>query len=338
MKFIRNMSVTAKLALHIGIGCAFGGVLLWLALRGVSIENLASAFASMSVTWTLAAVAFYFLELSIRSIRWWLIMRQVANLRLVEVGTALLIGYAVNALLPARIGEQFRADYCGRQYGVSRTTVIGTIIIERFADGLSVLMLLAIGSFALRGSDSINLVHSLLGAGIVVFLFVGAAIAVLGSRRVAAQLLRYFAPFSFLTRRFELLSESLRSVRSRQTIIVFLITIAVWFADGLALWALLQACGVQLGPLEICLVMGVVSLSTLLPSPPGFLGTMQYAFVLSLSFFGYSSLQGLMAATGNQVFLLGSMIVTGLLLLGVSHTKRVASDMQLAVERKQANH
>src|SRR4051794_39818318 len=155
-----NMPAPVKLGLQIGVGFVVGGVLLWLALRGINSESLASAFTSMSLQWTLAAVAFYYMELGIRSIRWWLIVRQVADLRLSQVAIALLVGYAVNAILPARIGELFRADYCGRQYGVSRTKIIGTIVIERFADGVFVLLILAIGSFALHGSASVGLVYS----------------------------------------------------------------------------------------------------------------------------------------------------------------------------------
>lgn len=334
---IAKRSVPLRVALHIGIGCVFGCVLFWLALRGISIDSLAHAFASISPRWAAAATALYFLALSLRSIRWWLILRQVTNLRLVEVGAALLVGYAVNALLPARMGELFRADYCGRQYGVSRTKVMGTIMIERFADGVVVLVLLAFGILGLRGDAPVILVDSLLAGGIAIFVLLGVAIYLLGSRRVSAQVFKYAVRFPFITRRFEMLTESLRSIRSRQTIGVFLASIIVWFADGAALWAMLQACGVKLGLLEMCLVTGVVSLSTLLPSPPGFLGTMQYAFVLSLSLFGYSALQGMTAATGNQVFLLGSMVVVGLLVLAVSYTRRVASDIRLGTEASQAS-
>jgi hypothetical protein len=45
------------------------------------------------------------------------------------------------------------------------------------------------------------------------------------------------------------------------------------------------------------LVVGVVSLSTLLPSPPGFLGTLQFAFAITVSMFRYFWSQGITAAT-----------------------------------------
>jgi hypothetical protein len=90
---------------------------------------------------------------------------------------------------------------------------------------------------------------------------------------------------------------------------------------------LLRACGVQLGVQEMCLVTGIVGLSTLLLSPPGS-GNAALRIRTLAFLFGYSSLQGLTAATGNQVFLLGSMTVTGLLVFMVS-SWRVASGMRL---------
>ena len=77
------------------------------------------------------------------------------------------------------------------------------------------------------------------------------------------------------------------------------------------------------------LVIGVVSLSTLLPSPPGFLGTMQFAFAIAVSTFGYSWSQGIAAATVSQVFLLGSMVAVGLALLLAAYSSRVYRDAKL---------
>ena len=77
------------------------------------------------------------------------------------------------------------------------------------------------------------------------------------------------------------------------------------------------------------LVIGVVSLSTLLPSPPGFLGTLQFAFAIAVSTFGYSWSQGIAAATVTQVFLLGSLVAIGLALLLAAYSSRVYRDAKL---------
>ncbi len=62
-----------------------------------------------------------------------------------QAAVALVVGCAVNSLLPARLGELFRADFCKRQYGVKRSLVLGTIAIERLMDGIFVVTALVIG-------------------------------------------------------------------------------------------------------------------------------------------------------------------------------------------------
>src|SRR4029077_3917656 len=51
-----------------------------------------------------------------------------------KVFNGLLVGYAANYVLPARLGELVRADFLGRRYAVPRLSVIGTIVVERLFD------------------------------------------------------------------------------------------------------------------------------------------------------------------------------------------------------------
>ena len=312
--------------LRIAVGVAVGVLLLWLAFKGVTWSEVSDVLRSLSYKWIAAGIALYYLALATRAFRWWLILKQIVGLTLRQVSVALLVGYAVNALLPARLGELFRADFCRRQYDVSRTKVLGSIMIERFTDGVTVLVALAIGIAAI-GTDSERtpVVASLISAGSIVFAVLGVALYVLGSG-VAERLTRRIPA---LSTRFGALAESLATVRSQRMIGILAVSIVVWILDGAAIWGVLAACGVRLDVLAMCLVIGVVSLSTLLPSPPGFLGTMQFAFAIAVSTFGYSWSQGIAAATVSQVFLLGSMVAVGLALLLAAYSSRVYRDAKL---------
>jgi uncharacterized protein (TIRG00374 family) len=319
----------AKAALQIGLGIAVGAVLLWLAFRSVDIDEVSRVFGAISRDWVVAAMTLYFCALFIRTIRWWLILRDAVPLRIRQVAAALLAGYAVNALLPARLGELFRADFCRRQYGASRTVVLGTIMVERFTDGIIVLCALVVGIAAVKtDSGSLTILRFLLGSGIVVFGALGAVLLMLGSRRVAGFVTGVLERYPFLTARFGALSESMKLVKSRRMFAILSTSILIWLADGGALWCILQACGVSLDVFGMCLVIGVVSLSTLLPSPPGFLGTMQFAFVLTVTILGHASAQGLAAALANQIFLLGSMVAVGLTVLLVSYSRRLTASVR----------
>jgi hypothetical protein len=78
------------------------------------------------------------------------------------------------------------------------------------------------------------------------------------------------------------------------------------------LWSVLKAVDISLGWQEMLSVVGVASLSTLIPSAPGFVGTYQYAYAFTVSLFGYEPARGVAAATAVQIFLLGSVTLVGL--------------------------
>jgi hypothetical protein len=62
---------------------------------------------------------------------------------LVNLFAAIMIGYGVNLVVP-RLGELYRSFFAGRWEGLSRTAMLGTVIVERVIDiivlGLSVLV------------------------------------------------------------------------------------------------------------------------------------------------------------------------------------------------------
>jgi hypothetical protein len=89
------------------------------------------------------------------------------------------------------------------------------------------------------------------------------------------------------------------------------LSLAVWLLEGLALWSVLRAVQVSLSWQQILTSLGVTSLSTLIPSAPGYVGTYQYAYVFTLGLFGYAPAQGIAAATAFQMFLFGSVTLIG---------------------------
>ena len=66
-------------------------------------------------------------------------------------------GYAANYVLPARLGELVRADFLGRRYGVSRLSVVGTIVVERVFDLIVFVGFIFAGLWALHLRDDSRL-------------------------------------------------------------------------------------------------------------------------------------------------------------------------------------
>ncbi len=87
----------------------------------------------------------YAINLSLRTWRWQIILRPVAAIPYPIVARALLVGYGLNTIMPARLGELFRAEFFKKTFGLSRIWGLTSIVIERLFDGLTVVTCLGIG-------------------------------------------------------------------------------------------------------------------------------------------------------------------------------------------------
>jgi uncharacterized membrane protein YbhN (UPF0104 family) len=81
------------------------------------------------------------------------------------------VGYAVNNLLPARLGEVFRAALAKSEFGIAGSAALGTIAVERTMDGLVFVLLLSAGLFSLpTGAEHYDLIVTVLWLGGTLFL------------------------------------------------------------------------------------------------------------------------------------------------------------------------
>ena len=80
----------------------------------------------------------------------------------------------------------------------------------------------------------------------------------------------------------------------------------------------MKAVGRTLGFADLLILVGLASLSTLVPSGPAFLGTLQFAYALAIQFADGPRAMGIAAATLAQLCLLlpVALIATGLLTHG----------------------
>lgn len=309
---------------HNGVRVAFGltvsGVLLWLMLRSIDGAELARAMRSASPRWIAAGLGCYWLELALRAQRWRAILQPVRAFAYPPVASALLVGYAANNVLPARLGELFRADFIGRRHGMSRLSAIGTIFIERLLDMFAVIacaalgMLWAMGSALAAGPAQVN---RMLAGGLL-----AAAVAVgLASALVYAAIAH---PPRWLGKRFPLALAAVDAVRTgllsvrqpRRMASLAALSAAAWSVNALSTWAMLNAVGISPPPAVLLLVIGLSGLAAAIPSAPANIGTLQFAFVTVLGASGFSAAAAFAGASLVQVFFLGSVTIAGSAIYG----------------------
>jgi glycosyltransferase 2 family protein len=245
-----------------------------------------------------------------------------------RTGEVLLVGYSVNNLLPARLGELFRADYAGKRLALNSTTVFGTIVIERLLDGVMVatalcgglLMLFATGGDLAAGYREPLAVIAVGGGAMI-----SAAVAAVWAAIRYPRLLDWLPGFG--RRLSGDLVQGLGCIRQSDMGRVVAMTLLIWLLEGAAIWSLVYSAGITLGWWESVVLVGALSLGTLVPTAPAYVGSYQLIFGLCLAAFGLPAAVGVLGASMVQVFLLGPVTIAGLLVysaLQVSAVVRVA--------------
>jgi glycosyltransferase 2 family protein len=298
------------LQFSIGLACAV--FFLALALYRAPVAAVGAILARTDPLWLGAALFAYAVNLALRAWRWQIILRGVDTVPYSAVARVLVVGYGLNTVMPARLGEWFRAEFFKKAYGLRRVPVLTSIVVERLFDGLIVVGCLAIGlHFAAgTGRPAATLADVVATGGALFFAVLAVAI---GFGRLRP---------SRLCRRFPRLADQLAAVErglailhSRQSIAVAILTLIIYVPDTLSLWFVVKASGLGLGFTDALVLVGAASLSTLLPSGPAFLGTLQFAYVLAIEFAGGPAAIGVAAATLVQLCLLLPVAVVATLIL-----------------------
>ncbi len=117
---------------------------LYLAFKGVDLGAAFDIIAGSSLTWMLIFIISFYLSHLIRAFRWKVMLHSIKpNTSVLNLLGATMIGYGVNFIVP-RLGELYRALFAGKWENISRSSMLGSIVVERVIDilalGISVLL------------------------------------------------------------------------------------------------------------------------------------------------------------------------------------------------------
>ena len=107
---------------------------LYLALRGIDLDKSFSLITHISILWLLVYLVVFLLSHYFRAVRWKVMIKPVKkDTSTLNLFGALMVGYGVNCVIP-RLGEVYRGLFLGKWEKISRTTMIGTVVVERVID------------------------------------------------------------------------------------------------------------------------------------------------------------------------------------------------------------
>ncbi len=121
-----------------------GGLLLWLAFRGVNLDDTIDEIKDANFFWVgLSAIASLVAFFS-RAIRWNLLIEPLGyRPKIMNTSTALMIGYLANLAVP-RLGEVTRCGTLSQTEKIPFEKLLGTVIFERIIDVISLLICMII--------------------------------------------------------------------------------------------------------------------------------------------------------------------------------------------------
>ena len=228
----------------------FAIALLILAFYTLGVDLEATWQLILDADVTLLALAFvaYYLTFPIRAFRWRYILAKVGTrVRFVDALEILYLSWFVNCLVPAKLGDLYRAYLLKASNGASASRTVGTIFIESIADIIVIFGLaLAAGYWSFRGR-SMPGVDVIFILGFVMALILVTAVIALRfyGRRVGR-----FLPLRLadLWERFH--EGSTGALTMSALPVIGVTTVVIWLLEGARLYFVIQALaipGVDLG-------------------------------------------------------------------------------------------
>lgn len=274
----------------------------------------------------LAALVAYYATFPLRGLRWWYVLRQVGTEVPYRAATQMLfLSWFVNCVVPAKLGDLYRAFLLRGNFGGSTSRTVGTIFIERIADVIVIATLaLAAGFWSFRGRnrpevDTIFLIGAI--AAVVLIAFVIAL-------RFAGHRLTRFLParFASLWERFH--EGSTGALTARSVPIIIGLTAAVWVLEGVRVFFVIRALGLpqvsNLGISSSVFVALAAALVTAIPLTPAGVGFVEGAIVFVLVIYGVPNEPATAVALADRAISIVTVIVLGGIFYAVSPLVRRA--------------
>lgn len=128
-----------KNRLRLLIGSAISLFFLAWLLWKVDMGRLWEALSLADYSWIVLAVPVYFVGVWLRAVRWHYLLSPVKALKASQLFSYTVLGFMANNVLPLRAGEIVRAYLLGKREGLSKTSILATIMVERILDALALL-------------------------------------------------------------------------------------------------------------------------------------------------------------------------------------------------------
>jgi uncharacterized protein (TIRG00374 family) len=319
--------------------------LVVLFLYNVDLQGVVAQILRARPDWLAFALFTMVVNLAIRAWRWQYLLEPLGRPSFANAFRATSVGFAASAILPARAGEVIRPYFLARRQRISATGAFATVILERLLDMVTVLGLLAVYVFFVRGPvsadhalafEAVTWAAGMAGVGAIAAFSVLFALAA-NPVRLAQTLSRLerVMPSKLagaLARIAEKFANGLAVVRRPGRLFVALaLSIPLWLSIALGIWAVAEAFRLAIPFAGSFLIVALLVVGVAVPTP-GAVGGFHAAFKVSATtFFDAPDAAAVGAAIVLHIMTIGPPLLLGLLFaaeegLNFAGMKQLAAD------------
>ena len=327
------------------LGILISILFMFLAFRKVNFGQMWGGFKSANYWWFILAIVVLFASHWMRALRWRYLLEPIKKVETNILFSSLLIGYMANTFLPAHLGEFLRAYIVGKKRPVAASAVFGTIVIERIIDVFTMLALLTLTMVVFPFPGWVRKSGYISFAGIVVLFLLLLLMKKYRQQSFAiTEKLTKLLPARFGDKISDLLHSFLDGIvplkNWKHYTIVAVLSILIWICYGAVFQIAFYSFDfveIYSLPWDAALVLLVITtISILVPSSPGYVGTYHYLCQLSLGLFGVPESPALTFAIVVHGISFFPVLLVGLILIsfeGMSF-KSLGTKPELDIEIK----
>ena len=294
----QELSIGSRLAdwkTVVSFGIAVVVLVVAVVKGGIDPAALWSRIRTLNVGIFLGAFLVYYLTFPLRGYRWKVLLQNayrdthsniVNNMSVRGLSEILYISWFVNCVVPAKLGDLYRAYLAKLWSNISWTKTVGTVLAERLTDILVLGVMLAV--------TALIVFHGRMGhVGIILFVGVGLTVAGLIGlilMKLLSSHIRRMMPARFSERYVAFEEGTLNSFRRIPLLIG--ITVVIWLLEGTRLQLVFTSLhlqtshvtGVPFAPM-LFFALGTAVLTTI-PFTPGGLGLVEITLLSVMVYLG----------------------------------------------------
>ena len=335
-----------KRILSLFAGLCFSGIFLYFSFKNIPMKELTAYLKTIRYIWMVPSMAVVIFCFLLRTLRWQLIVSTSEPFSFRDAFHPLMIGFMLNCILPARIGELARPAIIQKNQSIPFATGLATIAVERFFDLVFMVISLSFILSVVRMDETISYTYktytlnsdtlNALGAKMaIISVLLCMGIGFLCIDRFREMMIRFVqrlpVSLSFNNKKLEhhltsymsnpvvalihhISSGFMLAKRPLRLVLCILITISIWGFQIFSYYLFQYGCpGIHLTFPEMSMVLIIVCFFIALPSVPGYWGLWEAGGIFAMMLFGIPASQSAGFTLANHALQIIPVIIIGLI-------------------------